>query len=506
MPLNDERANSSSRSEDQSSDVESSLTSDQDCSRDSFNSDGSSKQSTPSSSPPKTLSLDEVMEAGRELFNLKLAHEIANFDFHLDLNRGPQNSLFFCSLLNAVRDNVQKAYWDILETELNDDPPEYQHAIKLLEEIREILLSFLNPGANRMRTQIMEVLDMDLIRQQAENEAVDIQRLASYIITTMGKMCAPVRDGEIRKLQESTDNIVTLFKEIFRVLNLMRADHVSLTIQSLKPLLQRNGVQYERETFQGILDKTPTALDRTTAWIKSALEELLPATVPPAKSDPREGQQTLPGPNQILNTACLSLLTWDFSKTPVPETWVMDESRLEEIQRQLKLLETVNEVLLIVNSTIRGPIQGISSLSDCLKKMISVLLEGMHRPDFNLEKTLEGVSAQIGCELNKSLTVRGYPPLTPEMQTTLTGQICSISQKDNPIRTLVEDRVQQYFAALLSNPNTKNKLEQVPAGLAAIKPELILTGKSFIFLIENNRAVYGPFYLDIIKKLLFGSS
>lgn len=53
---------------------------------------------------------------------------------------------------------------------------------------------------------------MDLIRQQAENEAVDIQRLASYIITTMGKMCAPVRDGEIRKLRESTDNIVTLFK------------------------------------------------------------------------------------------------------------------------------------------------------------------------------------------------------------------------------------------------------------------------------------------------------
>lgn len=76
----------------------------------------------------------------------------------------------------------------------------------------QILLSFLNPGANRMRTQIMEVLDMDLIRQQAENEAVDIQRLASYIITTMGKMCAPVRDGEIRKLRESTDNIVTLFK------------------------------------------------------------------------------------------------------------------------------------------------------------------------------------------------------------------------------------------------------------------------------------------------------
>lgn len=76
----------------------------------------------------------------------------------------------------------------------------------------QILLSFLNPGANRMRTQIMEVLDMDLIRQQADNDAVDIQGLASYIITTMGKMCAPVRDEDVKKLQESTENIVKLFR------------------------------------------------------------------------------------------------------------------------------------------------------------------------------------------------------------------------------------------------------------------------------------------------------
>ena len=76
----------------------------------------------------------------------------------------------------------------------------------------QILLSFLNPGANRMRTQITEVLDMDLIRQQADNDALDIQGLASYIITTMGKLCAPVRDEDIKKLRESSDNIVTLFR------------------------------------------------------------------------------------------------------------------------------------------------------------------------------------------------------------------------------------------------------------------------------------------------------
>lgn len=33
---------------------------------------------------------------------------------------------------------MHKAFWDILESELNDDPPVYEQAIKLLVEIREV--------------------------------------------------------------------------------------------------------------------------------------------------------------------------------------------------------------------------------------------------------------------------------------------------------------------------------------------------------------------------------
>ncbi|XP_044042487.1 T-complex protein 11-like protein 2 isoform X2 [Siniperca chuatsi] len=385
MPLNDERPNSTSSGEDQGSDVEllserydsMTSTSDLDCSRESFTSDCSSKHCTPSSSPPKTLTLDEVMESARDLSNLSFAHEIiVNRNFHLEPDSVPQDSLW-----KVVRDNVHKAFWDILESELNDDPPEYGQAIRLLEEIREILLSFLNPGANRMRTQIMEVLDMDLIRQQADKDAVDIQGLASYIITTMGKMCAPVRDEEIKKLRESADNIVSMFREIFRVLDLMKADMVNFTIDNLRPVLQRQSVEYERAKFQSVLNKTPSALAHTTSWIKSVLEELLSATIPTEQTKGQgKGQRALPGPFQVLNAAFLGILTWDYDKGPLPETWMTDETRLREIQRQLQQCQVVNEVLLIVYSTIGGPIQGLPSLSDCVKRMTSVLLDGMHSP------------------------------------------------------------------------------------------------------------------------------
>lgn len=53
------------------------------------------------------------------------------------------------------------------------------------------------------------------------------------------------------------------------------------------------------------------------------------------------------------------------------------------------------------------------------------------------QEALVGVSSQICSELNKSLVERGYSTLSPAQQDTLTGQICSIAHKDNPIRTLV---------------------------------------------------------------------
>lgn len=75
----------------------------------------------------------------------------------------------------------------------------------------------MTPGANRIRNQICEVLDTDLIRQQAEHNAVDVHGLASYVINTMGKLCAPIRDDDIKQLK-ATDDIVELLRLVFSYL------------------------------------------------------------------------------------------------------------------------------------------------------------------------------------------------------------------------------------------------------------------------------------------------
>lgn len=72
--------------------------------------------------------------------------------------------------------------------------------------------------------------------------------------------------------------------------------------------------------------------------------------------------------------------------------------------------------------------------------------------------------------------------------------------------TCPEDRVQQYFKMLIFDPKPQLKLEHVPAGLTVIKPELTSLGAKFVSLVNYNKNVYGPFYADIIRKLMFGGS
>lgn len=75
----------------------------------------------------------------------------------------------------------------------------------------QTLLSFLLPGHTRLRNQITEVLDLDLIKQEAENGALDISKLVEFTIGMMGTLCAPARDEEVKKLKDVKE-IVPLFR------------------------------------------------------------------------------------------------------------------------------------------------------------------------------------------------------------------------------------------------------------------------------------------------------
>ncbi|XP_005374674.1 PREDICTED: T-complex protein 11-like protein 2 [Chinchilla lanigera] len=471
--------------------------SDCECSGQSLASDSSSKSSSPaSSSPPRVVTFDEVMAAARNLSNMALVHEIAvNEKFQLMKEDLPEHSL-----AGRVKSIMHQAFWDVLEAELKAEPPKYELAIRLFEEIREILLSLLTPGGNRLRTQICEVLDTDLIRQQAEHGTVDVQGLAAYVIGMMGRLCAPVRDNDIRGLK-ATGSIVEVLRQIFHVLDLMMMDMANFMIQSLRPLAQRQLVEYERAKFQEILEETPDALSQTTEWLRESVQEEL-LSLPPGAED---HSTPSPSPRRVLNNSYLKLLEWDYQKRDLPETLLTDGARLQELAEKLPQLKTMACLWLITSSTVGAVTEGLPGLEHRWKRVAAVLLEDMHRETFNLQDALCSIGVQTCAELNRALADRSFPALGAEVQDNLVGQFSSLKEENNPIRSLIDKRIRLYMKSLLCLPAPLKSMPPIPGGLTVIQPELEALGTQFVNLVNLNMQVYGPFYANILRKLLFGA-
>nr|XP_015197645.1 PREDICTED: T-complex protein 11 homolog [Lepisosteus oculatus]XP_015197646.1 PREDICTED: T-complex protein 11 homolog [Lepisosteus oculatus]XP_015197647.1 PREDICTED: T-complex protein 11 homolog [Lepisosteus oculatus]XP_015197648.1 PREDICTED: T-complex protein 11 homolog [Lepisosteus oculatus] len=459
----------------------------------------------PCASPPRPAPLEEVMEIERNVSNLSIAHEIVvNRDFCFRQSCPPPDSLE-----GRVKEMMHKAFWDSLQAQLSLNPPDYTQAIRLLQEVKEALLSLLLPGHTRLRAQVGEALDLALIRQQAEHGALDLQRLGGFVIATMAALCAPARDGEIRRLRELSEP-VPLLREILRVLGLMKMDAVNFTVQALRPHLLQQAVQYERAKFQEILDKRSDALDNTTAWLQRAVKEVSTACVPPDSGAPSPGQTPAPreegspcSPSAVLNQAYLHLLCWDPECPLYPETVLMDRSRLDGLQRQVDQLTVMAAVLLVTSSQCGGAVCSGPGFVDKLKEVMAALLEGSHSRSFNLQEALLGVGEQVQRLVNQGLRAQGGPAMDRDQEAVLRGQIRDIAKTDNPVRTLLASRIQSFLRTFLGSPAGQRGPMVPPAGLASVGAELTEIGAAFGRITHHNRLVFGPFYSAILKKALF---
>lgn len=448
---------------------------------------------TPQASPSKFVSMEELMETAQDMTKMALAHEIVvNGDFQLKPHEPPEGSLE-----KHVKEVVHKLFWNILETELNQDPPVYDHAIKLLGEIKETLLEFLLPHQTRLKIQIEESLDLSLIQQQAENKALDIGKVAQFIINMMSAFCAPCRDEDVCKLRNITD-IVTLFRSIFAVLDKMKLDMVNFTVSSIRPHLLQHSVEYERSKFQEFLNKQPNALDYTQKWLQDTADSLIRENEGGAVGSPGSSSQQL---LSIQNQAFLRLLHWDHGLDCYPETLLMDCERFQELQFELKKFTLVAAVLLIVYNSAGEAISGLPGLMDKLKNLLRVLLTDMQTPSFKEEEAFTAIGEKLCLELGDCLTQHGFSPFNPDHQSALKGQISAVQSQENPIRKLIESRIHAYLLAFLELA-PKAAPPCVPGGLSPISKELEAIGVRLFHLVRFNKLVYAPFYQKILQDIV----
>ncbi|XP_070618461.1 T-complex protein 11-like protein 1 isoform X2 [Erythrolamprus reginae] len=467
------------------------------------------QQNTPSpsrsniseASPAQFVSVEELMDTAKGVTNMALAHEIVvNGGFQIKPADLPENSLE-----KRVRDIVHKAFWDCLEAQLKESPPSYDHAIKLVGEIKETLLSFLLPGHTRLRNQITEALDLELIKQEAENGALDITKLAEFIIGMMGTLCAPARDEEIQKLKDIRE-IVPLFRAIFSVLDLMKMDMANFAVSSIRPHLMQQSVEYERKKFQELYEKQPNSLDLVTEWLQEAMVDLQSKFACASNNDAASASG-IPAlsPVAVQNHAYIQLLKWNHLQKPFPETVLMDQSRFQEMQLELDQLILIGAILLVTFNASGTALSDLPAFTNELKMAIKVLLTGLHRPfvssSFNLDETLAVISEKICAEVNSCLSQHGFTPFTSEKVIVLKGQIQALSHPDNAVCKLIDSRIQLFLENYLACGHQKS-LPPMLGGLGPIQRELEEIAIKYVRLVDYNKLVFSPYYDAILSKIL----
>ncbi|XP_048481273.1 T-complex protein 11-like protein 1 isoform X2 [Plutella xylostella] len=445
--------------------------------------------STTGASPPKFVSLEEIMTAAHGFKNMALAHEIAvDQDFKLEPFEPPDNSY-----QKLVKDTLHRAYFDILREQLNSDPPVYKQALVLLEDVKQGLFSLLLPRHTRIKQVIEEVLDSDFIKQQAENNSLDFGKYAAFVIDLMAKLAAPARDEMIQDITKLEDT-VDIFRSILETLEVLKLDMANTLVAMIRPHVQAESVQYERNKFKEMLKVSEDGLQYTREWLTRHIDKtdlVLPVTDQTAIRNITA---------QTLAKAYLELLEWDDSKN-YPETVTLDAARFLELGLQIYRMVAVSAVLL-VSPSCSADQAAAAQLKHELKEKIYIIM-GDACTDTQLNKVLPSIAEEVIRGTEQLLEKFNQGPLASDVKELIRTQITGLRDPDHRVRQIVRQRVLEFLKGILVCGGGS---KQVPVGLSALSQELTSIAGTLLRYVMHNKAVFTEHYLDIVTEELSKTS
>lgn len=451
---------------------------------------------------------DSQRKTAKIVSHMALAHELLMDDSFKLQTELPQNSLE-----RQVRDVVHKAFWDKLQEELNQKPPVFNQALSLLQELKENILSLLLPYQNSLKTHINEMLDLDLIKQQADHGILDISKLAQSIVGFLSKMCAPARDEQAKKILLNED-IVDLFREVFSLIDAMKVDMANFQLQTIKPHLMQQSVEYERKKFKDYLQSNPGGLMSTKVWLKRAAEVATGVGFRAAAEVSAEALDTTDFKQKLQDADLIDVLVHGYlgiifgeAGWPFPETLIMDEFRLAEMRWSVRRTTLIAAVLLVTLNTIGQQLASDAAYLANLKEVLYILLDGVPEGDF--PSALPGVYEQTVRETEKLLQERGLNKLTSQQKDLLKGQTEGITSSDHTVFNLITTRtydfmfnsIKRRFLQKGSRESGQSTQPSTPQGLTSVNTELSeITGR-FSRVVGHNLAVFVPFYEDLLTEI-----
>ncbi len=228
----------------------------------------------------------------------------------------------------------------------------------IAEMTQDRLLRLLTPG-NSLHVLISEALDFQMVSTQVRNGAFSYEKFFSFMNTILPKLCAPVRDSEVKDLKEKpSDDPIQQLARIFYVMDLLMLDHMNFILLSSAPSLIEGSVGWEQKDFTTRLGGHSPA--KTLQWWKAAVAK--------AKDEPSRrvtgstsGAAARITPDRIYmhGLVDLAIATTSLPDGEIPETLELDHPRLNRIRSDTLRMITTASILLTAKNLLRRDVRSL---------------------------------------------------------------------------------------------------------------------------------------------------
>ncbi|KAJ1351010.1 hypothetical protein KIN20_006942 [Parelaphostrongylus tenuis] len=467
-------------------------------------------------SPPQFIAANDLLQMSVALDNLALVHEIA-IDPEFSVSDIPANPIEA-----AIKENMHRAYWDILSEDLAKNPPDYSHAFNLLMEIKQTILDdILSVAHVRLRAEVDSVLDENSLRNKMEQDCLDVQGIGRFIVDLLGRLCAPERDTLVEKLRRE-DGIVELIKGIFGLIDIMKNDLTNYTISKNRAAVEEYSSRFEYKEFMKLLEKFPANIYDgsllTKEWLKIAYQSVYSSSSTSSNPSPPDAKREKVDVESVSDEEVIKSTSRGYlrlieseSPSPYPETLRIDKMRLAALAEKFLQMNIVTSALFITCNLAGKQISESEGFKNTLKDQLIIITNDIEEKKVvsnslaisllkslslsvlfrNLRENLEAISEQCLVMVQKRADVLAVV-LPPKQDQSLREQIKAIGDENNRIRKLVCTRISTFVEEILQSPSEVPR--QLLPGLSVIQSELCaFTARSLMILKFCNSFVQSYF-------------
>ncbi|KAK4132178.1 hypothetical protein BT67DRAFT_444083 [Trichocladium antarcticum] len=348
---------------------------------------------TPPATPSRnreTFKVSIVVPSGKSLLpdNRIVVHELAlNKEFRTEPHEyHQQQEHLLAPLFQEMRVTMQT----------HDQNTHFFLLLKIADSIREKLQRLVKPG-NSMHTLVGELLDTEMAQRQFTMGSFSYENFFHAMGTLLPKLCAPVRDEEVKKLVEeklSHGSYVDRLEALNSFIDVMLSDYANYLLQLAAPRLIEQAPSYEMKAFAADIESGRCSLSAASKAWRAARRKILSDT---ARRDP-EGvnhPSSRPTANRIYAQLLVDLFT-QIAPIPtqeMPEMLLLDHKRVLEAGRLTRRIITAGAILLqcknLLKRDVRAPWRSEA------QRILAVLEKHDEQADMGIEVAAEGVMAAL---------------------------------------------------------------------------------------------------------------